>query len=193
MTRLWTTCMLSSLTAGFSSYNIQKHLQQLICSSQRSFICSLKKNRGVMCSHLPAFLPNSPSSSACVPVRGRSTISIVTTSDRASSLVHITRPGRQSTSFFSIIIYSCLHTLWQYAMCLCIPWMMTTGNDFLLSLLGKEHYVNLLCLLAATVMINVEYPPSYHEAKHSSAASLRFGKTALATVFACTMKSKSFQ
>lgn len=51
--------------------------------------------------HLPAFLPNSPSSSACVPVRGRSTISIVTTSDRASSLVHMTRPGKRGTLLFS--------------------------------------------------------------------------------------------
>lgn len=50
--------------------------------------------------HLPAFLPNSPSSSACVPVRGRSTISIVTTSDSASSLIHMTRPGKRRALFF---------------------------------------------------------------------------------------------
>lgn len=55
---------------------------------------------GILVWQLPAFLPNSPSNSACVPVRGRSTISIVTTSDRASSLVHITRPGTQDSLLF---------------------------------------------------------------------------------------------
>lgn len=39
---------------------------------------------------IPAFLPNSPSSSACAPVRGRSTISRHTTSARDSSRLHTT-------------------------------------------------------------------------------------------------------
>lgn len=74
----------------------------------------LKDKVGILGWHLPAFLPNSPSSSACVPVRGRSTISIVTTSDSASSLIHMTRPGKQCTSFlFHTIIHFHPHTLQQ--------------------------------------------------------------------------------
>ena len=134
----------------------------------------LKTIKGALVRHLPAFLPNSPSSSACVPVRGRSTISIVTTSDRASSLVHITRPGKQDSLLFCDHSFHVPHPVtvcswsktWNIFPSSC-PWK---GQHCVCNMKSEGMLLlNSGRMLAALMMIKRwNVPKCCHEAKHGS-------------------------